>query len=225
MEVLSFRKEIIERGITRICHFTRSQKALHILSTEDGLKAVDFLDKSLYDANDLQRLDGRKDFINCSIQYPNHWYLKKVMNNDPIFNEWVILLIKPEIMLASTTEFCPFNAATGCGSHISKGYYAFQKLYDNQIKGRCRTSSMLSCCPTDDQAEVLIYKNISRKDIMGVIVLNENQAENESIRWYENLKSVPHFDIFIAPDLFNGSWSKLVRNGIKPEEILYKGSV
>ena len=41
VEIL-FEKEINDRKITRLCHITRSQKALHILSSEDGIKAVDF---------------------------------------------------------------------------------------------------------------------------------------------------------------------------------------
>jgi hypothetical protein len=223
MENSLFKNDIKDRGITRLCHITRSQKAVHILTSEDGIKAVDFLDKSIYDANDPLRLDGKTGFINCSIQYPNHWYWNKVKNKDPLFKEGVILLINPEILLLDTTEFCPFNAATGHGAYIKKGYSVFKDLYNNRVGMRNRNTNMLSCCPTDDQAEVLVYKNISRKDIIGIVVEDEDRAESESIKLYSILKNVPKIDIIIAPDLFNGKWSNKVRRGEKPLEIKYQG--
>ncbi|WP_270181112.1 DarT ssDNA thymidine ADP-ribosyltransferase family protein [Alkalihalobacillus sp. CinArs1] len=215
------RQEYQGRNITRLCHITRSQKAMHILSSEDGIKAVDFLDESLYDANDEIRLDGKKDFINCSIEYPNHWYWKRVKGKDPLFKDWVILLINPEILTLKTTKFCPVNAAKGRGAYINDGYVGFKELFDERVQTRFRSSQMLPCCPTDDQAEVLVYKNISRKDIIGVVVPNEDQGESEIVRW--ELLNIPKFDIFIAPDLFNGEWSTKVRRGIRPVEYKYRG--
>lgn len=221
------KKAIEDREITRLCHFTRSQKAVHILSSEAGIKAVDFLEKDIYDVNDHFRYDGRKDFVNCSIQYPNHWYWKKIKDQDPLFREWVVLLIYPEVLLLESTEFCAINASTANGAYIKKGYKAFQELYSNplNITMRPRTEQMLPCCPTDDQAEVLVYKNISRKDIIGVAVKDEDQAKKESVRWYYNLSEIPKLDIFIAPDMYNGSWSSKVRQGKIPLEYKYKGGV
>jgi hypothetical protein len=216
------KEEIQKRKITRLCHFTKSQKAVHILSSEDGIEAVDFLDKSIYDANDKLRLDRKKEFVNCSIQYPNHWYWNKVKDKTPLFKDWVILLINPELLLLQNTEFCEFNAATENGVHIKKGYNTFKRLYDDIVRGRSRSSNMLPCCPTDDQAEVLIYKSISRKDIIGVVVKDEDQAESEHARW-SCLGNIPKFDITIAPDLFNGQWSSKVRQGIVPFEFIYQG--
>jgi hypothetical protein len=226
MDIMVFKTEIKNRGITRLCHLTRSQKAVHILTSETGIKAVDFLEKDIYDVNDPQRLDGKKDFVNCSIQYPNHWYWRKVKDKDPLFKEWVILFINPELLLLDTTEFCAVNAATDYGAHIKKGYGAFQGLYSNTLnikRLRHRTDLMLPCCPTDDQAEVLIYKNISRHDIIGAAVPSEEQAKEEYVRWYYNLKDVPPLGIVIAPDLFNGDWSKKVRRGMAPLEFRYEG--
>jgi hypothetical protein len=221
VDELLIRQEIQDRGISRLCHLTRSQKALHILSSEEGVKAVDFLDHSLYDANDPLRLDGRTGHVNCSVEYPNHWYWNRVKDKEPLFRDWVTLLINPEILTLENTELCPFNAATGYGAHISKGYLAFQSLFAAQVRGRNRTPRMLPCCPTDDQAEVLVYKNISRKDIIGIVVMDEDQAESETLRWSQC--KIPNFDIFIAPDLFNGRWSSKVRQGERPYEFKYGG--
>ena len=90
-------------------------------------------------------------------------------------------MINPEIILLDTTHFCAFNAAAGRGKYIKKGYDAFKELYNNKVRSRYRTQNMLSCCPTDDQAEVLVYRNISRKDIIGVIVKDDDQAEVKAL--------------------------------------------
>jgi len=221
MEANLIKNAIIKMNITRLCHFTSSRKALHILSSEAGIKAVDFIEESLYDANDPLRLDGRLQHINCSLEYPNHWYWNKVKNKEPLFQDWIILLINPELLELESTEFCPVNAAKGNGVYISKGYNAFLNLFATAINGRTRYRTMLSCCPTDDQAEVLIYRNISRRDIFGVVVKDEDQAEKEIIRWEQS--GIPRFDIIIAPDLFNGEWSRKVRQGIRPQEFKYGG--
>ncbi len=213
-------QEIKDRGIIRLCHFTRSSKALHILGSESGVIAVDFLDESIYDANDKLRLDGKREYINCSVQYPNYWYFKNVKDKEPLFKDWVVLFIKPEIILLDSTEFCFTNAAFRSGAYIEKGAEAFKGMFAHSVNGkwpRTRTEKMLPCCPTDDQAEVLVYKNISRKDIIGVAVETKEQAHREKTRW-SCLKNIPEIDIIIAPDLFSSSCSEKIRNGIIPQE-------
>lgn len=217
--------EISNRGITRLCHFTRSSKALHILSSEDGVIAVDFLEKDIYEPNDTGRFDGKTDYINCSIQYPNHWYWKKVRDKDPLFNSWVILLIDPKLMLEEDALFCFTNAAEARGAYIKSGYEGFSEIFAQQVGGkysRNRTANMLACCPTNDQAEVLIYKSISRKDIIGVAVATKEQAYQEKVRW-SLLGGIPDIDIIIAPEMFSGEWSNNVRNGKGTKEDIYRG--
>lgn len=217
--------EIKQRNITRLCHFTNSRKALHILGSESGVVAVDFLDKDIYDANDQLRIDGRKDCVNCSIQYPNYWYYNRVKNNDNVFKDWVILLIKPELLLLDTTRFCFTNAAFRSGQCIGSGIEAFRKMFSPVVTGKrtfIRTPKMLSNCPTDDQAEVLIYKNISRNDIFAVAVPDEAQARREKVKW-SFLPTIPDIDIIIAPELFDVGTSKKVRDGIVPYEYKYDG--
>jgi hypothetical protein len=221
-----FKKEIKDRKITRLCHLTKSSKALHILRSASGILATDFIQEDVYDANDESRLDGKTDFVNCSIQYPNYWYWRKVKNKDPLFKEWIIIFIKPSILLKETTEFCFTNAAYHKGRHIKRGYESFKELFSDTVCGKRvfkRTPNMLSCCPTDDQAEVLVYNNVPLNDIIGIAVKDENQAEREYRRWYKNLNDIPKIDIILAPDLFNGAWSQKVREGIRPKEMVYQG--
>ncbi|MNJ67246.1 hypothetical protein D3C77_634010 [compost metagenome] len=82
---------------------------------------------------------------------------------------------------------------------------------------------MPDCCPTDDQAEVLLYKNISRSHIIGIVVPSKEQARKEKAR-LSFIHEIPK-DIkwIIAPDFFNVSWSSMVRKGNLPIEYLYRG--
>lgn len=215
--------EIERRGITRICHFTNSRKALEILRSESGIIAVDFLAEDLYDANDSERRDGKKDYINCSIQYPNFWYYRRAKEREKLFEDWVILFINPNILLLDSTKFCITNAAFKNGAYINGGVKAFKELFDDTVYGKCirtRTSQMLSCCPTDDQAEVLVYRNILRKDIFAIGVKDEKQADRERRRW-SLLPSIPDIDIIVAPDLFSRNASDKIRSGQIPEEYIY----
>lgn len=220
---------IRNRGITRLCHFTRSENMAQILTSEDGIKAVDFLDKELYTPNDKLRLDGKKDYINCSVQYPNTWFLDKVKNADPLFKEWVIIFINPLLAALDTSKFCYRNAAYACGAYIKSGYEAFMELFQPTVGRFSRTTQMLKCCPTDDQAEVLIYKNIPRSEIIGIAVSSEEQAECEVSRYNVLMKigtlSIKPPDIYVAPDLFSRSWSDKTKCGIKPTEKKYERRV
>ncbi|MEE4570771.1 DarT ssDNA thymidine ADP-ribosyltransferase family protein [Paenibacillus polymyxa] len=221
---------IQQKGITRLCHFTKSKSFLHIMSNEIGIRANKFFDneEELLNKNDEFRFDGREDFVCCSIQYPNSWFLKKLIerDQDKFFREWVIIFINPNLILDETTYFCQVNAAKQNGSLIEKGPAAFSKLFalNSQYFRFPRSPSMLSCCPTDGQAEVLVYKNVRRSDIIGVAVPNEKQAREEKarIKIEYNGWDIP---IIIAPDLFTNQWSNMARQGGRITERLYESEV
>ena len=86
-------EESKKRNITRLCHFVHTNILLHILNNNEGVKAVDFIKQDVLIQNDKQRMDGKTDYINCSVQYPNWWYLRRVKDNNPIFSDWAILFI------------------------------------------------------------------------------------------------------------------------------------
>ncbi len=221
---MSYENDILDaiekRNITRLCHITRSEKALHILSSVKGIEAVNYLDKALYDPNDINRYDGHLSHINCSIEYPNHWYLDKIKDKNNIFKDWVVLLINPAVMTNRNTKFCCINAANNRGENISSGYEAFEGLFCHKVLERRRYTSMLACCPTDGQAEVLIYKNILPEDIYGIIVKNEQQAIDEYNKW-DLIKGLSKVDIYIAPDIFTNNWYKQAVNGKRVKEKLF----
>ena len=77
---------------------------------------------------------------------------------------------------------------------------------------------MLSCCPTDGQAEILIKDNIPRDFINGIAIGNEEVAK----RVYAMLKisSMERIPLYIAPDVLSPNWSKMIKNDRRPEETL-----
>lgn len=207
-------EEIEKRNITRLCHFVHTNILLHILNDNEGVKAVDFINQDVLVQNDKQRLDGQTDYINCSIQYPNWWYLRKVKDNNPIFSDWAILFIDPIVATIETTQFCKVNAASRYGAYISKGAEAFLELFSEKVGRQIRTKQMLPNAPTDDQAEVLVYESIPVSMIKGIAFENETIAKQKIVEW--KVMGFPKIDVYISPELFDVSTSGKIRRGEEP---------
>ncbi len=218
--IIEIQNEIKRRNITRLCHFVHTNKLLHILNSEEGIKAVDFIDKDTLVQNDINRYDGKTDYVNCSIQYPNYWYYRKVQHNNPIFPDWAIVFIDPVLATLETTQFCPVNAAKRYGAYIKKGYEGFLEIFSYKVDGFSRNENMLSNIPTNDQAEVLVYSNIPRKFITGIAFKDEKIAKEKIAEW--RTIGISDIIVYIAPELFEQVMSNKIRQGITPSEILYK---
>nr|WP_297935114.1 DarT ssDNA thymidine ADP-ribosyltransferase family protein [uncultured Lachnoclostridium sp.] len=225
MSIIEIQNDISSRKITRLCHFVHTNKLLHILNSSEGIKAVDFIDEDVLVQNDKERYDGKTKYVNCSIQYPNYWYYKRVKDNNPLFKDWAIIFIDPIVMTWDTTMFCPVNAATARGKYIESGYDGFRKIYEDSIPEakypRARTPRMLRNAPTDDQAEVLVFQNIPREYITGIALDSEKNAKLKGAEW-KLLNDVPQFDIYVSPELFSDVTSRKIRNGEAPLEIKYE---
>ena len=221
------KEEILKRGITRLCHFTKTVKLLHILSSEEGILSTQSLDITQSDVltrNDECRFDGHTEYISCSVQYPNTWYLSKIRNNDSLFKEWVVILIDPSIMCNQQTKFCHRNAAACNGAFIKSGIEGFKGMFANSVQGKStisRSSLMLPNCPTDGQAEVLIYNNIPRSKILGVAVPSIERAKVTNMM-VDHIQEAPSVNWVIAPDLFNNNWNSLVKQGKTPDEVAFR---
>ena len=217
--------EITERGITRLCHFTKSKNLGHILDDFEGILATSEIPNGYKDVNDFERYDGKPDYVCCSIQYPNFFYFNRIKNNDILFKEWIILSIKPEIMIKKDTLFSKTNAATERGKYLNPGVDGLRAIFDPSIETRKRTITrkftMPNNCPTDLQAEVLILKEIHKDFIQGIIVSSERQAREEEIRM-EICNIKDEIPIIVAPDLFSKDTYRNIEFGILPEEIVWK---
>ena len=227
-DAVKISQEATARGISRLCHFTQSRKLAHIICNPRGIMAtaeLRIVAPDLIDVTDDERLDGYTDHISCSIEFPNTWYLKIIKDQDPLFKEWVVLFIKPSHLSKNDTLFCCRNASSQRGRLVRSGYPGFQELFQPEITGARgqifkRTAEMLSCCPTDDQAEVLVSGNIPREDIIGVGVSSENQAKEESVRLCLLQDALP-LNWIVVPQIFTTEWSRLVRRGKRPVEKPY----
>ncbi|MCM1145466.1 MAG: DUF4433 domain-containing protein, partial [Lachnoclostridium sp.] len=103
------------RGVSRLCHFTKLQNLTHILSSESGILASNSIRSDIKNVTDEERYDNELNYICCSVEYPNSWFLKKAIENnrDQIFRDWVVLYIDLDILAYKKAKFCPCNASKG----------------------------------------------------------------------------------------------------------------
>lgn len=221
------RLEVERREITRLCHFTPSRNLLHIASGTLGVLATRRLkgdERAVYNPTDLQRLDQHEGHICCSIEYPNAWYFDQARGKDVLFLDWVILMICPSYLWAAGTRFCPHNAAKNYGRDVAEGHSAFVAMFADSVQGAygrtyVRTPRRLPCCPTDEQAEVLIRDRIDLADILAIAVPNESQARNEVVRLRLAKAPLDRFKFVIAPEVFDKrKLSQHIRSGTRPIE-------
>ncbi len=210
-----------KRGVTRLCHFTKVKSLVHILTSEDGILATDFINQDIKQQNDMERHDNATNYVCCSIQYPNGWYwdLVKKRDDSQIFKEWVVLVIDLDILKNVKFHFSACNSAYKFGKYIRNDVTNISDVFNSPtIKMRYRPTSMLECCPTDDQAEILVYKNVPLRYISGIIVGNEESANNIGAI----LKTIgKDMSVFVSASVCNTDWSRQVRTGLIPQEKEY----
>lgn len=211
------------RGVTRLCHFTKIKDLTHIISSDLGISAVTAIRPDVKDQKDPARYDGELDHVCCSVEYPNSWYLRKAQQRDPdqIFRDWVTIYIDLDILNHRDVKFCACNAATKHGAYVFSDKTMLPSLFESPVvSGRYRVSKMLSCCPTDDQAEILIKDSIPYQFFSGFAVTSEINAQLV----YSIVETLgkPQIPIVIAPEVLNTGWSARVRSGFRPQEVELK---
>ena len=221
--IASIQANVVRRGITRLCHFTPSHNLGHIAEDRVGILASKHLgedEKAVFNPTDSERLDGYPDHVCCSIQYPNAWYFRKARGREPLFRDWVILLIKPHYLWYVGAKFCPRNAATEHGRLVDEGAEAFEALFADTVEGTYtyrRDHRHPAFLPTDEQAEVLIPDHIRRGDVIGIAVYDDEQAQREVARL--KLLGQSLSPILIVPEFFDpNKLSQLLRAGRVPTE-------
>jgi hypothetical protein len=107
-EANPIRETCQQRGITRLCHVTQARNLPHILTERRLLSARDLNESDLpSNPNDHDRLDGHDDFISCTIEYPNVWFLKQVAARELLFQDWIVLEIAPRLPVAAWIAIQP----------------------------------------------------------------------------------------------------------------------
>lgn len=215
-------------GITRLCHLTPFHNLLHI-ARGAGLRSTTDLtedQRAVFDQQDLARLDGRPGHISCSIQYPNVWYLRSRRKEagalPRLFPDWVCVLIDPRHLWREDTLFCHRNAAAGSGAYVAPGASALRGMFDEEVIGSGGRSwgrgAKPGNCPTDDQAEVLIHKEVPLQDANHIVVADEDQAGRVLAGLDAIGAPVELFEFTIAPLFFSSDMSTKLRRGLLPEE-------
>ncbi len=209
-------------GVTRLCHFTKLQSLAHILASEDGVLASSSIRQDTKNVTDMGRYDGELDYVCCSIEYPNSWFLDKAKQKDVnrVFREWVVLYIDLDILNRRPAKFCPCNASRSSGAYIRSDMENVGAIFAPAVPTfrHPRSQQMLPCCPTDGQAEILIKGSIPRDFIIGIVTGNSEIAGQV----YAMMKTckINLIMLYNAPGVLSTAWSNLVRTGHRPSEIV-----
>lgn len=191
---------IKSKDIKYVWHFTRLDNLDSILTnglvsrasiSNNGIKSI---------FNDDCRLDEQEDSICCSIAHPNYKMFYRLRCENPK-TEWVVLLLKTKILWKKDCAFCVTNAAANIVTRIPinerKSIDAFNNLFaEAEGKPERKELGISNACPTNPQAEVLVFDDIETKYINGVITQNKAK-ETELIAKY------PDFDFLYHRAPFN----------------------
>ena len=177
-----------ERSITTLFHFTCIKKLQNIL--HEGLLDHQSLLKKYgqqFVPNDRKRLDGHKEAICLSIGFPNYLLFSKFSrsnyNSLPDYSQWVVLLLKADLLWELDCAFCQENAASNAVRHISwkekKKPDALESIFIEEhrdTKGTVyqrHSPRIPQHYPTHPQAEVLVRDRIGPEYIKEVHFYDE----------------------------------------------------
>jgi ssDNA thymidine ADP-ribosyltransferase, DarT len=168
-----------ERNIRWLVHFTRIENLEGIL--ENGLLPRNNFEELGIEplTNDTLRLDGFLEATSLSVDFPNYrmfWKCRCDANEQHSIphESWIVLGLKPSILWEKDCAFCFTNAANSEITQINiedrKGIEAFNMLF-NEVEGKPTRKEMRikNACPTDPQAEILVFDKIEAEFIIGAV--------------------------------------------------------
>lgn len=175
------------RGIEYILHFTRIENLDSILA--NGLIPRDELERTEMNSifNDAHRYDNCRNALCCSIGHPNYKMFYSLRTNNPD-TEWCVIGIKKDVLWNKNCVFCVENAASNNVTSIPinqrKGLQAFMKLFDEiENKPARNILDIPDYCPTNPQAEILVFDRIDSNDIVGVVFQSKQRADEYTRRY------------------------------------------
>jgi hypothetical protein len=186
--------------IEYLVHFTQCENLVNIF--KHGLlprkKLVN--NKISSKMNDEMRLDGFEDATCLSISFPNY----KMLNTLRLKNEnidWAVIGVNKRILWEKDCAFCRDNAAsksmTSIDISIRKTKESFCSLFD-EYPGKVKRVQLGidNNMTTNPQSEVLVFDEISPKDILGVIFYNEKIRKKYAQQLPNDIKTIVERDYF-----------------------------
>jgi hypothetical protein len=165
--------EVRSRNIEYLWHFTRIENLDSILVNGIIPRATLEAQRTSTIYNDPYRLDGQKTANCLSLGHPNYkmFYSLRCQNSSQV---WVVIAIKSEILYIKDCAFCHENAASNNVTSIPiqhrKSIQAFRSMFAPIIgKPDRATLNLPDNCPTNPQAEVLVFDIMEPQYIVGVI--------------------------------------------------------
>jgi hypothetical protein len=193
--------EVKSREIEHLWHFTKVENLDSILKSGMMPRAMLEAQSANVAYNDEHRLDYQKTANCLSLGHPNYKMFYRLRRVNP--NQgWVVLGIDPEVLWIKDCAFCDQNAATGSVASTPiaqrKGLQAFQKMFF-PVAGKPDRGALglPDDCPTNPQAEILVYGVIEPKYIVGAITQTK-AIENELIEKYPEFEFLYHRAHFSA---------------------------
>jgi hypothetical protein len=173
--------------LARLTHFTPALNLPSILADRQLRSVTDLSEdvRACYRATDLQRLDGYRDKVCCSLQYPNGFYFEIARRNADVVNypDWVCLLLDKSIAAVDGTLFCSRNAAAAAGTRV-RGAAGLRACYAQSVVGQngrtfTRGPHHDPRSPTDVQAEALVTAPVPLSAIHAIVFPTEAAAREE----------------------------------------------
>jgi len=182
------RSLIAEKEIKYLMHFTRVENLKSILN-HGLLPRCDLDQESVqYVATDPSRFDRHKDAINLSVSFPNSSMFFTKRRN--MGGDWVVLMIRPEVMVSEPCYFYPSNAASRCFSPCEDRSRAedFKKMFSKKVLNnqgeivKRKYLGLPNCFPTNLQAEVLVFSKVKVSMLMAVNFFDQKSFSNFLMR-------------------------------------------
>lgn len=193
--------EVRKRNIDYVWHFTKIENIDSIFTNGLIPRAQLEAHGATVAYNDQYRIDGQKGANCLSIGHPNYKMFYSLRCQDST-QSWVVLGFKSEILWLKDCAFCHENAASSNVTAIPinqrKGVQAFQKMFA-PVAGKPDRGvlKLPDSCPTNPQAEILIFDTVEPQYIVGAIT-NDKKIEQYLKEKYKNFDILYHRALYDA---------------------------